>query len=206
MSSVRLKEHGYRGSVDRFGLDFVCALWGALFVLLGVAAIIGYATAGDPISIIIIDLNRLMKNPTIMIIPLFTFAGYLMAESQAPKRLVALVQASVGWPPGGIVVVVLVTCAFVTTFTGASVVTIIALGGLLYPILRQSYNEQLSLGLITASGSIGLIFPPSIPLVLYAIIAQVPTPRMFLTGIIPGFLLLATALDGVSSKESSVFP
>ncbi len=178
------------GALIGLGLIIFALFGGALFVLLGAAAIIGYATAGDPVSSIIIDLNRLTKNPTIMIIPLFTFAGYVMAESRAPKRLIVLAQTGVGWLPGGIAMVVLVTCAFFTTFTGASGVTIIALGGLLYPILRQSYNERFSLGLITASGSLGLLFPPSIPLILYAIIAQTPIDQMFIAGIIPGFLLM----------------
>ena len=143
-----------------------------------------------PIATILIDFNRLTRNSTILIIPLFTFAGYIIAEGKAPQRLVAFARASVGWLPGGIAVVVLGTCAFFTTFTGASGVTIIALGGLVYPILRQTYNEKFSLGLITASGSIGLLFPPSVPLILYAIIAQVPIDRMFLAGIIPGLLIL----------------
>lgn len=179
------------GFLIGFGLVAFALFGGALFVLLGGASIIGYATAGEPISTILIDLNRLTKNPTILIIPLFTFAGYLIAEGKAPQRLIAFARASVGWLPGGIAVVVLGTCAFFTTFTGASGITIIALGGLLYPILRQNYNERFSLGLVTASGSIGLLFPPSIPLILYAIIAQVSIDRMFLAGIFPGLLILS---------------
>ncbi len=190
------------GALIGFGILLFALFGGPLFVLLAAAAIAGYATSGDPISSIIIDLNRLTKNPTIMIIPLFTFAGYVMAESRAPKRLIAFAQASVGWLPGGIAVVVLVTCAFFTTFTGASGITIIALGGLLYPILRQNYTEKFSLGLITASGSLGILFPPSIPLILYAIIAQVPIDQMFLAGVIPGFLLLLI-LSGYCSGWST---
>ena len=178
------------GLLIGIGLVGFALLGGALFVLLGGASIIGYAMAGEPISTILIDFNRLTRNSTILIIPLFTFAGYIIAEGKAPQRLVAFARASVGWLPGGIAVVVLGTCAFFTTFTGASGVTIIALGGLVYPILRQTYNEKFSLGLITASGSIGLLFPPSVPLILYAIIAQVPIDRMFLAGIIPGLLIL----------------
>ena len=178
------------GLIIGIGLAGFALLGGALFVLLGGASIIGYAAAGEPISTILIDFNRLTRNSTILIIPLFTFAGYIIAEGKAPQRLVAFARASVGWLPGGIAVVVLGTCAFFTTFTGASGVTIIALGGLVYPILRQTYNEKFSLGLITASGSIGLLFPPSVPLILYAIIAQVPIDRMFLAGIIPGILIL----------------
>ena len=178
------------GYIIGIGLVAFALLGGALFVLLGGAAIIGYATAGEPISTILIDINRLTKNSTILIIPLFTLAGYIIAEGKAPQRLIAFARASVGWLPGGIAVVVLVTCAFFTTFTGASGVTIIALGGLVYPILRQTYTEKFSLGLITASGSIGLLFPPSIPLILYAIVAQVPIDSMFFAGIIPGIIIL----------------
>ena len=151
------------GLIIGIGLVGFALFGGALFVLLGGASIIGYATAGEPISTILIDFNRLTRNSTILIIPLFTFAGYIVAEGKAPQRLVAFARASVGWLPGGIAVVVLFTCAFFTTFTGASGITIIALGGLLYPILRQTYNERFSLGLVTASGSIGLLFPPSVP-------------------------------------------
>ena len=178
------------GLLIGIGLVGFALFGGALFALLAGASIIGYLTAGEPISTILIDFNRLTRNSTILIIPLFTFAGYVIAEGKAPQRLVAFARASVGWLPGGIAVVVLVTCAFFTTFTGASGVTIIALGGLLYPILRQTYNERFSLGLVTASGSIGLLFPPCVPLILYAIIAQVPIDRMFLAGIIPGLLIL----------------
>ena len=179
------------GLIIGIGLVGFALLGGALFVLLAGASIIGYATAGEPISTILIDFNRLTRNSTILIIPLFTFAGYIIAEGKAPQRLVAFARASVGWLPGGIAVVVLGTCAFFTTFTGASGVTIVALGGLVYPILRQTYNEKFSLGLITASGSIGLLFAPSVPLILYAIIAQVSIDRMFLAGFLPGLLILS---------------
>ena len=179
------------GLIIGIGLAGFALFGGALFALLGGASIIGYATAGEPISAILIDFNRLTRNSTILIIPLFTFAGYIIAEGKAPQRLVAFARASVGWLPGGIAVVVLFTCAFFTTFTGASGITIIALGGLLYPILQQTYNERFSLGLITASGSIGLLFPPSVPLILYAIIAQVRIDRMLLAGILPGIIILA---------------
>ena len=179
------------GLLIGIGLVGFALLGGALFVLLGGASIIGYAMAGEPISTILIDFNRLTRNSTILIIPLFTFAGYIIAEGKAPQRLVAFARASVGWLPGGIAVVVLGTCAFFTTFTGASGVTIVALGGLTYPILRQTYNEKFSLGLLTASGSIGLLFPPSVPLILYAIVAQVRIDTMFLAGIIPGLIILS---------------
>ncbi len=178
------------GLIIGIGLVGFALFGGALFILLGGVSIIGYAIAGEPISSIMIDINKLTKNSTILIIPLFTLAGFIIAEGKAPQRLVAFARASVGWLPGGIAMVVLGTCAFFTTFTGASGVTIIALGGLLYPILRQSYSDRFSLGLVTASGSIGLLFPPSVPLILYAIIAQVRIDTMLFAGIIPGIIIL----------------
>ena len=178
------------GILIGIGLLAFALLGGALFVLLGGATLIGYAADGDSLTAILIDINRLTKHDSIIIIPLFTLTGYIIAEGKAPQRLVAFARAFVGWLPGGIAIVVLVTCAFFTTFTGASGVTIIALGGLVYPILRQTYNENFSLGLITASGSIGLLFPPSIPLIIYAIIAEVPIDTMFFAGIIPGMIIL----------------
>lgn len=178
------------GLIIGIGLAAFAIMGGSLFLLLGGATIIGYLMEDISLKLILIDINRLISNQTILIIPLFTFTGYIIAEGKAPQRLVAFARASVGWLPGGIAIIVLVTCAFFTTFTGASGVTIIALGGLVYPILRQNYNERFSLGLITASGSIGLLFPPSIPLILYAIIAQVPIGTMFFAGIIPGIIIL----------------
>jgi tripartite ATP-independent transporter DctM subunit len=123
---------------------------------------------------------------------LFTFAGYLLAESKSPKRLVDLAQALFGWMPAGLAIVALFTCAVFTAFTGASGVTIVALGGLLYPILlKERYPEQFSLGLITASGSIGLLFPPSLPIILYGFVAKVSIDQLFVAGLIPGILLIA---------------
>jgi tripartite ATP-independent transporter DctM subunit len=124
-------------------------------------------------------------------IPLFTFAGYVLAESKAPTRLVNLARAFFGWIPGGLAVVSLLTCAMFTSFTGASGVTIVALGGLLYPILiKEQYGERFSLGLVTTSGSLGLLFPPSLPLILYAVVAKISVDKLFAAGMIPGFILL----------------
>ena len=109
---------------------------------------------------------KLATNPHLITIPLFTLAGFLMAESKAADRLVRVARALLGWLPGGLGFVVVASCAFFTTFTGASGVTIIALGGLLFPILvKERYPEKFSLGLITSSGSIGLLFPPSLPII-----------------------------------------
>lgn len=162
-----------------------------LFTLIGGIALYAFDSQGIDTSSVIIDLYRIAETPTLIAIPLFTFAGYLLAESRSPQRLVALARAMFGWIPGGLAIVVLVTCAFFTAFTGASGVTIVALGGILYPILiKESYPEQFSLGLVTSSGSIGLLFPPSLPIIMYGIIAEVSIDQMFVAGIIPGFLLV----------------
>ena len=175
------------GALIGVSLGLFALFGGALFVLLGGLAILGYAASGDPISSIIIDLNRLARNPTIMTIPLFTFAGYVMAESNAPKRLIALAQTSVGWLPGGVAMVVLVTCAFFTTFTGASGVTIVALGGLLFPNPSPALYGTLFAWINHDLRQSRTAIPPSIPLILYAIIAQVPIDLMFCAGIIQDF-------------------
>ena len=124
-------------------------------------------------------------------IPLFTFAGVLMSSGGAPQRLVDFYRAAFGWMPGGLAIVTIGACAFFTTFSGASGVTILALGGLLYPILRgEGYKEKFSLGLLTTSGSLGLLFPPSLAILIYGIVAGVSIEDMFFAGIVPGILLM----------------
>lgn len=184
-----------------FGLVLFALLGGPLFVLIGATAIFCFHSADINLAAITIELNRLSNSPTLITIPLFTFAGYVMAESKTPRRLIDLAQAWFGWIPGGLAIVVLITCAFFTTFTGASGVTIIALGGLMYPMLMKTYSERFSLGLITSSGSLGLLFPPSLPLILYGIVAGAPIDRLFLAGIIPG-LILIIILSGYGSGWS----
>jgi len=168
------------------------ALLGApLFAVLGVVALLSFTAEGIDPSVVMIDLTRIATNPTLLAIPLFTFAGYMLAESKAPTRLVELARSLFGWFPGGLAVVALVTCALFTAFTGASGVTIVALGGLLFPVLiKEMYPQGLSLGLVTTSGSLGLLFPPSLPLILYALIAQISIDRLFAAGMVPGLLLL----------------
>lgn len=168
------------------------ALFGApLFIIFGAAAILAFAGADINPSVIMVDLNRIFMNPTLVAIPLFTFAGYILAESKAPTRLVNLARAVFGSIPGGLGVVTLVTCALFTAFTGASGVTIIALGGLLFPILlREQYPERFALGLVTTSGSLGLLFPPSLPLILYSVVAALSVDKLFAAGIVPGLILL----------------
>jgi tripartite ATP-independent transporter DctM subunit len=124
-------------------------------------------------------------------IPLFTFAGYLLSESGAPKRLIRLSDAILGWLPGGLSMIALVTCAIFTALTGATGLTIIALGGILFPAMLQGrYPEKFSLGLLTTSGTLGLLFPPSLPLIIFAIVAKVRIDQLFLAGILPGILLV----------------
>ncbi len=168
------------------------ALFGApLFAIIGAIAMLAFTGEGIDPSAMMVDFNRIATNPTLVAIPLFTFAGYVLAESKAPTRVVDLARALFGSIPGGLAVVALVTCAIFTAFTGASGVTIVALGGLLYPILlNEKYSEKFTLGLITTSGSLGLLFPPSLPLILYALIASLSVDKLFAAGIIPGFLLL----------------
>lgn len=169
------------------------ALLGApLFAIIGAFALYAFFQANIDSSTVIINLYQIADNPVLIAIPLFTFAGYVLAESNSPRRLVNVAQALFGWMPGGLAIVVLVTCAFFTAFTGASGVTIVALGGLLYPaLLKEMYPERFSLGLVTASGSIGLLFPPSLPIILYGLISKADIDKLFLAGIIPGFILVA---------------
>lgn len=168
------------------------ALFGApLFTIIAAIALLSFYFVGIDTSAVIVEMNRLANAPTLLAIPLFTFAGYILAESKTPTRLVNLSRALFGWLPGGLSIVVLVTCAFFTAFTGASGVTIVALGGLLYPVLlKEGHSEKFSLGLVTSSGSLGLLFPPSLPIILYGFIAKVSIDQLFIAGVLPGFLLI----------------
>ena len=165
-----------------------------IFVALGGVAVVlffGNAEGAGPISMIPDEAYSLVTSATLPAIPLFTLAGSLLAEGGTPARLVRLFRALAGWLPGGTAVAAVLVCAFFTTFTGASGVTILALGGLLLPVLvRDVYGERFSLGAITAAGSIGLLFPPSLPVILYAISAQTPVDRMFVAAIVPGLVLV----------------
>jgi tripartite ATP-independent transporter DctM subunit len=159
---------------------------------------VGFHSSGVDLSVVPIEFYRIAEMPVLLAIPLFAFAGYLLGESRAPDRFVRLTSAVLGWMPGGLAVVSLVACALFTALTGASGVTIVALGALLYPALNQAgYEERFSLGLITASGSLGLLFAPSIPLILYGIVVQqlnlapqVTIQALFLAGVLPGLLML----------------
>ncbi|MDD0851561.1 TRAP transporter large permease subunit [Halobacteriovorax sp. GB3] len=173
------------------GIIFIAILGTPLFIVMALAALGAFTLSEVEVSAVAVEIYRLASAPTLLTIPLFTFAGYIMAESNAPKRLLRLAEAALGWIPGGVAIVSLVICAFFTAFTGASGVTIIALGGLLYPILKnEGYSEKFSLGLITTSGSLGLLFPPSLPIILYGLVANVDIDELFKAGIIPGTLLI----------------
>jgi C4-dicarboxylate transporter DctM subunit len=173
-------------------LLLLLALFGtSLFVIIGAVALLAFYFADINTSSIIIELYRLSKQPVLLAIPLFTFAGYLLAESNTPKRLVNLSRAFFGWIPGGLAIVTLVSCAIFTAFTGASGVTIIALGGLLYPVLQaEKYPEKFNLGILTASGNLGLLFPPSLPIILYGLVSRTSIDKLFLAGVIPTILMV----------------
>lgn len=178
-------------SLVYLGIFLYALIGGPIFAVMSLFALSAFHFADIDMSAVAVEIYRTASAPTLLTIPLFTFAGYMMAESKSPQRLLRLANASLGWMPGGVAIVSLVICAFFTAFTGASGVTIIALGGLLYPMLiNENYSEDFSLGLITTSGSLGLLFPPSLPIILYGIIAKVDIDKLFVAGIIPGILLI----------------
>lgn len=172
-------------------LILVTLLGAPLFAVIGAGALVGFEREGVDLSVVAIEFFGLSETPVLVAIPLFTFAGFLLSAGQAPARLVRLSQALLGWLPGGLAIISLVACALFTAFTGASGVTIIALGALLYPALAQAgYDERFNLGLITASGSLGLLFAPSLPLILYGIVAEAPIDDLFVAGVLPGTLMI----------------
>jgi C4-dicarboxylate transporter, DctM subunit len=169
-----------------------------LFVVIVAGAMYGFYVEEIDLSVIAIEIYRLAEMPVLLSIPLFTFAGYLLGESQASQRLVNLARALLGWLPGGLAIVSIVACALFTAFTGASGVTIVALGALLYPaLIKEGYSEKFSLGLLTSSGSLGLLFAPAVPLIIYGVVAQqmdlddpVSIDQLFVAGVLPGVLML----------------
>lgn len=177
----------------------VLALLGApLFAVITGAAMMGFYFSEIDLSVMAIELYRIADTPILLALPLFTFAGYILGESNTSSRLVRLTRAFFGWMPGGLAIVAFVVCAMFTAFTGASGVTIVAMGALLYPALTKAgYKDHFSLGLVTTSGSLGLLLPPSLPLILYGIIAQqmsegadISIEKLFVAGILPAFLMI----------------
>jgi tripartite ATP-independent transporter DctM subunit len=181
------------------GVLLVLAALGApLFALIAAVALLGFHTAGQNGVAVAVEFYRLADMPALIAIPLFTLAGYVLAESQAPQRMVRVTNALLGWLPGGLAIVAVIACAMFTAFTGATGVTIVALGAVLYPaLLQQKYGEKFSLGLLTASGSLGLILVPSMPLILYGVVAQqfhttppVTIDALFRAGVLPCALMV----------------
>ncbi|MCY4477044.1 MAG: TRAP transporter large permease subunit, partial [Gammaproteobacteria bacterium] len=169
-----------------------------LFAVIAASAMLGFSRSGIDLSVVAIEFFGISEMPILVAIPLFTFAGFVLSESGSARRLVRLSNALLGWFPGGLAIISLAACALFTAFTGASGVTIVALGALLYPALSQAgYQDRFNLGLITTSGSLGLLFAPSLPLILYGIVAGVSIDQLFLAGILPGMLMLVV-LSGYS--------
>lgn len=178
------------------------ALMGApLFAIILAAAALGYFALGIDLTVLHIDIYQVSSSVVLMALPLFTFAGFLLGESKTADRMLRLSQAAFGWMPGGMAFVALVACAFFTALTGGSGVTIVALGGLLLPaLMKVGYSERFSTGLLTTSGSLGLLLVPSVPLLIYGIIAQqmaqqLPMPSveivdLYLAGIGPAILMV----------------
>ena len=179
------------GSIVFIAIIMLALIGVPLFAIMALTALSFYIISDVELAVLGIEIYKIAQAPTLLSIPLFTVAGYLMAESGSPRRLLRLTDTALGWLPGGVAIVSLIVCAFFTAFTGASGVTIIALGGLLYPILlKEGYKDGFSLGLITSSGSLGLLFPPSLPIIIYGLVAKVDVEDLFKAGIIPGIILI----------------
>lgn len=164
-----------------------------LFVsIAGLSLVCLFSSDFDPLVVqtILIEMNRLATMPVLVALPLFTMVGCMLTVSGAPRRMMNFLDAAAGWLPGGSAMAALVACAFFTALTGASGVTIVAMGAVLYPILHEQYSKQFSLGLLTTGGSLGLLFPPSLPIILYGVVAQIDIARIFKSALLPGLLLL----------------
>lgn len=177
-----------------------------LFAVIGGAAAVLFLGSAIPPAAILVETYQLSVNPTLPAIPLFTVAGFLLAEGRAPERLLRVFRAWFGWLPGGTAIVCILVSAFFTVFTGGSGVTILALGGVLLPLLlKDGYGERFSLGLLTSAGSLGLLFPPALPLILYGIVSRTRIEDLFVGGIVPGLvgLLLVIAYSVREGRQRS---
>ncbi|MDF2444808.1 MAG: TRAP-type C4-dicarboxylate transport system, large permease component [Moraxellaceae bacterium] len=194
----------------------IAALAGTpIFAVIAAAAMLGFYSGETPLTVIAVEMYRLVDTPLLLALPMFTLAGYLLGESRTSERLVRLARAGLGWMPGGLPVVAFLTCAFLTAFTGASGVTIVALGAMLYPALKMAgYPDRFSLGLVTSSGALGLLLPPSLPLILYAVIAQqlpsgagVTIQDVFTAGLLPCLvMIIALSLFGLRVTKQHNIP
>ncbi len=180
------------------GLILLALVLGApVFVAMAALALFFFFRDGLPVTAVSAEVYRLISSPTLPAIPLLTACGYVLAESNASLRLLRFFRSLFGWMPGGLAVIVIAVCALFTTFTGGSGITVIAIGGLVLPMLRHDgYPEGFSLGLVTAAGSLGLLFPPSLPVILYSVVAgtrdqNVPADALYLAGLLPGVLMIA---------------
>jgi C4-dicarboxylate transporter DctM subunit len=168
-----------------------------VFVAMAALALFFFFRDGLPVTAVTAEVYRLISSPTLPAIPLLTACGYVLAESDASLRLLRFFKSILGWVPGGLAVIVIAVCALFTTFTGGSGITVIAIGGLVLPmLLKDGYPEGFSLGLVTAAGSLGLLFPPSLPVILYSVVAgtrdhNVPADALYLAGLLPGILMIA---------------
>ena len=175
-----------------------------LFITILLTTFVSYWFIGESGLIVPIEMYKLAGQSTMLTIPLFALAGHIMAESKTPERILRFADALLGCIPGGVSIAALVVCALFTAFTGASGVTIVALGGLLLPMLiKDNYSKQFSTGLVTTSGSLGLLFPPSIPIILYGLVAQLDVEKIFKAGIIPGiFLIVCLSVWSIYNSQS----
>ena len=180
-----------------FGLWLVAILLcGApVFVVLGGLALALFWSAGQPLASVPLSHYQITVNPSLPALPLFTLAGLLFARSGAAARLGALFTAAFGGGVSGTVIASAVLCSFFTALTGGSGVTILALGGLLLPLLiRAGYPQRMGIGLVTSASALGVLLAPSVPLIMYAIIARVPINDMFLAGVLPAVVMVAFLL------------
>jgi len=178
-----------RGLLVLLGLGFFAGA--PVFVVMAGVAMVLFWRDGTPIAAVPTNTFGLVTSSALPAIPLLTVAGYVLAEGGAGQRLLRAYKGLFGWLPGGVAVMAAFVCALFTTFTGASGVTILALGGLILPTLvQEGYPEGFSLGLVTAAGSLGLLFPPSLPVILYGVVAQVPIESLYLGGLVPGLLMI----------------
>ncbi|MDR2630401.1 MAG: TRAP transporter large permease subunit [Spirochaetaceae bacterium] len=188
----------------------IAALAGTpLFVIMGGLVLILLTAAGSQVDTVATDIYSALTNDNIIAIPLFTLVGFFLSESKAGIRLVETFRSLFSWVPGGMIIATVIICAFFTSFTGASGVTILALGGILYSILTEhvKYPEKFSIGLLTSVGSVGLLFPPSLPLILVGAMSQLNIFHMFLGGLIPGFVLvIAVIIFGITASIKIKIP
>lgn len=201
-------------SLSVIALALLAIAGAPIFIVILGAAMLGFFLTDNSLQIVAIEMYRIADTPMLVALPLFTLAGYLLAESQTSKRLVNVSQALIGWAPGGLSIIGFITCALFTAFTGASGVTIVAIGALLYPALQQvGYSQRFSLGLITSSGSLGLLLAPSLPLILYGIIAQqmgigpnFTLQQLFIAGAMPALLMiiLLSVYSLISNRHANI--